>query len=289
MLLFDRRGHRAQADGRRARAARGRPAPARGCRANSSSACSASRPAGRRSCASRWTRSIPWRACCRWSRRFYADCTSARGAHTRLRLSREVLGGAWDALAEGRADLVLGAPGDAPPGGGYRLRVLAEVTMRIRRRTRPSARRRAEPLDRGADWRASRRRRRRQFAPAAAALARHADRPGHADRAGSRREARRAGRGAGLRLSCRLVRRRRRRGRAPGDQDRRIRRGRRSASRLHGASRVPATRSHGGSTRWARPTGASSRSSDAPEASVPVPGRGTRSRAADVEPRRPRY
>ncbi len=37
---------------------------------------------------------------------------------TRLRLSREVLGGVWDALAGGRADLALGAPGDAPAGGG---------------------------------------------------------------------------------------------------------------------------------------------------------------------------
>src|SRR6266545_839028 len=39
---------------------------------------------------------------------------------------REVFGGAWDALAEGRADLVLGAAGDPPAGGGYRTRVLAE-------------------------------------------------------------------------------------------------------------------------------------------------------------------
>lgn len=59
---------------------------------------------------------------------FYRDCRDARGAHTRLRVTREVLGGSWDALAEGRADLVLGAVGDAPPGGGYRLRVLAEMT-----------------------------------------------------------------------------------------------------------------------------------------------------------------
>ena len=59
---------------------------------------------------------------------FFAEC-SARDAHTRLRFSHEVLGGAWDALAEGRADLVLGAPGDPPPGGGYRLRLLAEATM----------------------------------------------------------------------------------------------------------------------------------------------------------------
>jgi DNA-binding transcriptional LysR family regulator len=59
---------------------------------------------------------------------FYADCRLGLGAHTRLRITQEVLGGTWDALAEGRADLVLAAPGDPPPGGGYRLRALAEVT-----------------------------------------------------------------------------------------------------------------------------------------------------------------
>lgn len=39
---------------------------------------------------------------------------------TRLRLTTEVLGGCWDALATRRADLAIGAPGDMPPGGGYR-------------------------------------------------------------------------------------------------------------------------------------------------------------------------
>ncbi len=59
---------------------------------------------------------------------FYRECGEGRGAHTRLRVTREVLGGSWDALAEGRADLVIGALGDPPPGGGYRLRLLAEMT-----------------------------------------------------------------------------------------------------------------------------------------------------------------
>ena len=59
---------------------------------------------------------------------FDAHCRAVRAAHTQLRISREVLGGTWDALAEGRADLVVGAPGDAPPGGGYRMRTLAEMT-----------------------------------------------------------------------------------------------------------------------------------------------------------------
>lgn len=39
------------------------------------------------------------------------------GTGTRLRLTMEVLGGCWDALMGGRADLVIGAPGDAPPEG----------------------------------------------------------------------------------------------------------------------------------------------------------------------------
>ncbi len=46
--------------------------------------------------------------------RFYRnDCG------TRLRLLSETLGGTWDALAGGRADLVIGASGDAPTGGGF--------------------------------------------------------------------------------------------------------------------------------------------------------------------------
>jgi DNA-binding transcriptional LysR family regulator len=46
---------------------------------------------------------------------------------TRLRLSTEVLGGTWDALASGRADLVVGAAGDAPAGGGYTTRPIGTV------------------------------------------------------------------------------------------------------------------------------------------------------------------
>lgn len=47
--------------------------------------------------------------------RFYAE-----NGGTRLRLSTEVLGGGWDALYTGRADLVIGASGEAPPGGRFR-------------------------------------------------------------------------------------------------------------------------------------------------------------------------
>jgi DNA-binding transcriptional LysR family regulator len=60
---------------------------------------------------------------------FYVECQQRDAAHTRVRIAQEVLGGAWDALAEGRVDLVLGAPGEAPPGGGYRTRLMAEVPM----------------------------------------------------------------------------------------------------------------------------------------------------------------
>jgi len=46
---------------------------------------------------------------------------------TRLRLSTEVLGGNWDALVANRADLVIGAPWDGPPGGGYATHRLGQM------------------------------------------------------------------------------------------------------------------------------------------------------------------
>ncbi|HQR52240.1 MAG TPA: LysR family transcriptional regulator [Burkholderiales bacterium] len=46
---------------------------------------------------------------------------------TRLRVLTEVYGGCWDALAGDRADLVIGAPGDGPAGGGYATRALGHV------------------------------------------------------------------------------------------------------------------------------------------------------------------
>jgi len=48
---------------------------------------------------------------------------------TRLRFLHEVLGGAWDALASGRADLAIGASGDAPAGVAYTARPLGHVEM----------------------------------------------------------------------------------------------------------------------------------------------------------------
>jgi len=46
---------------------------------------------------------------------------------TRVRLLVEVYGGGWDALVSERADLVIGAPGDGPAGGGYATRALGSI------------------------------------------------------------------------------------------------------------------------------------------------------------------
>ena len=56
--------------------------------------------------------------------RFYDE-----GHGTRLRLSYEVLGGCWDALTTGRADLVIGAPGDMPARGGIATRPLGTMEL----------------------------------------------------------------------------------------------------------------------------------------------------------------
>jgi DNA-binding transcriptional LysR family regulator len=51
----------------------------------------------------------------------------AQNAETRLRFTAEVLGGCWDALVSGRADLAIGASGEGPSGGGYQTRPLGEI------------------------------------------------------------------------------------------------------------------------------------------------------------------
>ena len=48
---------------------------------------------------------------------------------TRLKLDAEVLGGTWDALASGRADLAVGASGDAPSGRNFATQSLGRVRM----------------------------------------------------------------------------------------------------------------------------------------------------------------
>lgn len=45
---------------------------------------------------------------------------------TRLRFTDEVLGGTWDAVITGRADLAVGAPGEPPPGGGWSVRPMGK-------------------------------------------------------------------------------------------------------------------------------------------------------------------
>src|SRR5688572_25404019 len=56
---------------------------------------------------------------CRLVEEFYRE-----GTGTRLRLGEEVLGGTWDALASGRADVAIGASGDPPSGRNYATRPL---------------------------------------------------------------------------------------------------------------------------------------------------------------------
>jgi DNA-binding transcriptional LysR family regulator len=51
----------------------------------------------------------------------------AQGAGTRVRIGAEVLGGCWDALLSGRADLCIGAPAEPPLEAGYTTRVLGDV------------------------------------------------------------------------------------------------------------------------------------------------------------------
>ncbi len=65
---------------------------------------------------------IPERAILSVAREFYLQQCG-----TRLRITAEILEGSWDALASGRADLAVGAPGDVPPGGGYATHPLGAV------------------------------------------------------------------------------------------------------------------------------------------------------------------
>ena len=48
-------------------------------------------------------------------------------APTQLRFWHEVLSGSWEALLSGRADLVVGAPGDAPADHAIRLQPLGRI------------------------------------------------------------------------------------------------------------------------------------------------------------------
>ncbi len=57
---------------------------------------------------------------------FYASFDK-QSPGTQIRINREVLGGCWDALLTGRADLALGASGEMPPGGGFSASPIATV------------------------------------------------------------------------------------------------------------------------------------------------------------------
>ena len=72
---------------------------------------------------------IPFKALYPLLDRFYRECALEGAAPTRLRLGSEVLGGTWDALLDARADLAIGAPGDAPATARLRVRRLAEIEM----------------------------------------------------------------------------------------------------------------------------------------------------------------
>jgi DNA-binding transcriptional LysR family regulator len=65
---------------------------------------------------------IPWNRLIPLVDEFYETACG-----TRLRFSSEVYGGAWDALASDRADLVVGAPAEGPAGGGYVTRPFGQL------------------------------------------------------------------------------------------------------------------------------------------------------------------
>lgn len=46
---------------------------------------------------------------------------------TRIKLTREVFGGCWDALTAGRADISLGAPGEGPSGAGLATKLIGQL------------------------------------------------------------------------------------------------------------------------------------------------------------------
>lgn len=56
---------------------------------------------------------------------FYQKCPPT----TQIHLSREVLSGSWDALISQRSDLIIGASGEAPSGGGYISHPLGDMEM----------------------------------------------------------------------------------------------------------------------------------------------------------------
>lgn len=68
------------------------------------------------------------------------------GGETRLRFLHEGYGGVWDALYTGRADLAIGAPDEAPPGGGFRSQLLGEVEFVLAVAPQHALAREAQPI-----------------------------------------------------------------------------------------------------------------------------------------------
>jgi DNA-binding transcriptional LysR family regulator len=56
-------------------------------------------------------------------KKFYAHCNEG----IKLQLLHEVLGGTWDALYTGRADLVIGASGQVVSGGWFKTKIIGEL------------------------------------------------------------------------------------------------------------------------------------------------------------------
>ncbi|HOY70039.1 MAG TPA: LysR family transcriptional regulator [Methylotenera sp.] len=51
----------------------------------------------------------------------------AQGFGTRVKLTREVFGGSWDAIISGRADISIGTPGETPSGSGFSSQLLGQI------------------------------------------------------------------------------------------------------------------------------------------------------------------
>ena len=51
----------------------------------------------------------------------------AQGFGTRVKITREVFGGSWDAIISGRADISIGAPGETPSGSGFSSQTLGNI------------------------------------------------------------------------------------------------------------------------------------------------------------------
>lgn len=71
----------------------------------------------------------------------------AQGFGTRVKLLREVFGGSWDALLSGRADISIGAPGEAPSGGGYSTKLFGHLDFVFAVATNHPLATLTEPLD----------------------------------------------------------------------------------------------------------------------------------------------